>query len=168
MSEEERCDCLKAMVHEHLCSYVKKTTGIDANLTLLGERSHRHHDDLNSLERERKKQKVFNHCMEAKMLDLEGMIEGQADCIAELEEDVTILRSKKECKCKGVSVRNFMVFSKLLFPLFKPSLHSNSSLTISQLNEPHDTRTTKMITSIANMNTRPGNCYVYMIPPLSY
>ena len=33
------------------------------------------------------------------MLDLEGMIEGQADCIVELEEEVTILRSKKACTC---------------------------------------------------------------------
>ena len=40
---------------------------------------------------------------EAKMLDLEGTIEGQANHIMELEEEVTILRSKKECKCGGVA-----------------------------------------------------------------
>ena len=101
MSEEERHDRLEAMVHEHLQSYIKKTIGIDANLTLLGERSNHHCDELNSLERRRKKQEVFNRCMEAKMLDLEGMIEGQADHIAELEDEVTILRSRKECKCGG-------------------------------------------------------------------
>ena len=33
------------------------------------------------------------------MLDLEGTIEGQADRIAELEEEVTILRLKKACTC---------------------------------------------------------------------
>ena len=37
------------------------------------------------------------------MLDLEGMIEGQADCTAELEDEVAILRSRKECKCRGVA-----------------------------------------------------------------
>ena len=37
------------------------------------------------------------------MLDLEGTIEGQANCIAELEEEVTILRLKKECKCGGAT-----------------------------------------------------------------
>ena len=37
------------------------------------------------------------------MLDLEGTIEGQADRIAELEEEVTILRLRKECKCGGVA-----------------------------------------------------------------
>ena len=37
------------------------------------------------------------------MLDLEGTIEGQADHITELEEEVTILRSRKECKCGGVA-----------------------------------------------------------------
>ena len=103
MSEEERHDRLKAMDHEHLHSYVKKTTGIDANLTLLGERSNCHRDELNSLERRRKKQEAFNYCMEAKMLDLEGTIEGQADHIAELEDEVAILRSRKECKCRGVA-----------------------------------------------------------------
>ena len=103
MREEERQDCLETTVHEHLYSYVKKTTGIDADLTLLGERSNHHCDEFNSLERRRKKQEAFNCCMEAKMLDLEGMIEGQADRIAELEEEVTILRSKKECKYRGVA-----------------------------------------------------------------
>ena len=89
----------------YACStlYVKKTTGIDANLTLLGERSNCHHDKLNSLERRKKKQEAFNHHMEAKMLDLEGMIEGQADHIAELEDEVAILRLRKECKCGGVA-----------------------------------------------------------------
>ena len=95
--------CLEATVHEHLRSYIKKTTGIDADLTLLGERSNHHRDELNSLKRKKKKQEAFNRHMEAKMLDLEGTIEGQADCIAELEEEVTILRSKKECKCGGVA-----------------------------------------------------------------
>ena len=103
MREEERRDHLEATVHEHLCSYVKKTTGIDADLTLLGERSNCHCDELNSLERKRKKQEVFNCRMEARMLDLEGMIEGQANHIAELEEEVMILRSRKECKCGGVA-----------------------------------------------------------------
>ena len=50
MLEEERRDRLKAMVHEHLCLHVKKTTGIDADLTLLGERSYCHCDELNSLD----------------------------------------------------------------------------------------------------------------------
>ena len=99
MQEEERQDCLEATVHEHLHSYVKKTTGINADLTLLGERSNHHCDKLNSLKRGRKRQEAFNCCMEAKMLDLEGMIEGQADRIAELEDEVAILRSKRECKC---------------------------------------------------------------------
>ena len=99
MQEEERRDHLEATVHEHLCSYVKQTTGIDANLTLLGERSNHHHDELNSLERKKQKQEAFNCHMEAKMLDLEGMIEGQADCIAELEEEVIILRLRKTCTC---------------------------------------------------------------------
>ena len=36
------------------------------------------------------------------MLDLKGTIEGQADHIAELEDEVAILRSK-ECKCRGVA-----------------------------------------------------------------
>ena len=91
------------MVHEHLCLYVKKTTGIDADLTLLGERSNCHHDELNSLERRRKKQEVFNCRMEVKILDLEGTIEGQVDCIVELEDEVAILRSRKECKCGGIA-----------------------------------------------------------------
>ena len=103
MLEEERRDCLEAIIREHLCSYVKKTTGIDANLTLLGERSNCHCDELNSLERRRKKQEAFNHRMEAKMLDLEGMIEGQTDHITELEDEVAILRLRKECKCGGVA-----------------------------------------------------------------
>ena len=103
MLEEERRDHLEATVHEHLHSYVKKTTGINADLTLLGERSNHHCDKLNSLERRRKKQEAFNHHMETKMLDLEGTIEGQADCIAELEGEVAILRSRKECKCGGVA-----------------------------------------------------------------
>ena len=51
-------------------------TGINADLTLLGERSNCHRDKLNSLERRRKKQEAFNCHIEAKMLDLEGMIEG--------------------------------------------------------------------------------------------
>ena len=37
------------------------------------------------------------------MLNLEGTIEGQADCIAELEDKVAILRLRKECKCGGVA-----------------------------------------------------------------
>ena len=37
------------------------------------------------------------------MLDLEGTIEGQVDCIAELEDKVAILRSRKECKCGGMT-----------------------------------------------------------------
>ena len=99
MWEEERWDSLEATVHEHLCLYVKKTAGINADLTLLGERSNRHRDKLNSLERKRQKQEAFNCHMEAKMLELEGTIEGQADRIAELEEEVTILRSRKACTC---------------------------------------------------------------------
>ena len=83
--------------------YVKKTTGINTDLTLLGERSNHHHDKLNSLERRRKKQEAFNHRMEAKLLDLEGTIEGQVDHIAELEDEVAILRLRKECKCRGVA-----------------------------------------------------------------
>ena len=101
MQEEERQDHLEATVHEHICSYIKKTIRIDADLTLLGERSNCHRDKLNSLERGRKRQEAFNCHMEAKMLDLEGTIEGQANCIAELEDKVTILRSKKEYKCGG-------------------------------------------------------------------
>ena len=46
---------------------------------------------------------MFNHQMEAKMLDLEGTIKGQADHIVELEEEVTILRLRKECKCGGTA-----------------------------------------------------------------
>ena len=60
MWEEERWDRLEATVHKYLCLYVKKTTGIDADLTLLGERSNRHRDELNSLKRKRKKQEAFN------------------------------------------------------------------------------------------------------------
>ena len=60
MQEEERQDRLEATVHEHLHLYIKKTTGIDADLTLLGERSNRHRDELNSLKRKRKKQEAFN------------------------------------------------------------------------------------------------------------
>ena len=37
------------------------------------------------------------------MLDLEGTIEGQVDHIAELEEEVTIFRLRKERKCGGVA-----------------------------------------------------------------
>ena len=107
IQEEERQDCLEATVHKHLHSYIKKTTGIDADLTLLGERSNCHHDELNSLERKRQKQEVFNRCMEAKMLDLEGTIEGQADHITELEEEVTILRSRKACTCGERVVTTF-------------------------------------------------------------
>ena len=99
MREEERWDHLKAAVHEHLHSYIKKTTGINANLTLLGERSNCHCDELNSLKRKMQKQEAFNHHIEAKMLDLGGTIEGQADHIMKLEEEVTILRLRKACTC---------------------------------------------------------------------
>ena len=73
MQEEERQDRLEATVHKYLCSYIKKTTGIDTNLTLLRERSNRHCDELNSLERERKKQEAFNRCMEAVSAQFYGL-----------------------------------------------------------------------------------------------
>ena len=73
--------------------------GVDADLTLLGKQGDCYHEDITAIQREQKKQKVFNCWMEEKMQVMEGMIKDQAERIVALEEVVTIPQTKKVCKC---------------------------------------------------------------------
>ena len=99
LSEEERCDHLEAQLNKHLSMYVKKTRGVDADLTLLGKRADRQCSELNLLSRKEKRQEAFNRHMEERLESLESLTEEQSIKIVELEEAVAILRSRKACKC---------------------------------------------------------------------
>ena len=82
--------------------YIKKMSGVDADLVLLGERNDHHHEELNSLKRKQKRQERFNCQMEERMQVMEGTIEDQAERVVALEEEDAVLRMKKVCKCGKV------------------------------------------------------------------
>ena len=88
----------------HIQLHVKKMQGVDCDLEELDQCSHCHHSELDSIKREQSQQKEFNCCMEAKMLDLEGTIEAQGEEIIALEEEITVLKTRKACKCREMEV----------------------------------------------------------------
>ena len=73
MLEEERCERLKANTNVHIQMYIKKMRSVDADLILLGEQGNCHHEEINTIQREQKKQKAFNCQMEEKMWMMEGV-----------------------------------------------------------------------------------------------
>ena len=104
LAEEKRREVLEANTNVHINNTVRKMQEVDANFEEMEGSSRRHRKAMDSLEQKADRQAEFNCRMEAMMLDLQGTVEAQGDRIVELEEELSVLRSKKVCKCGETAV----------------------------------------------------------------
>ena len=83
----------------HIQSVIKKMQTVDDNTSRLEEKNDRRHAEVDSLRKKYQRMESVQDRMEERLSAMEGQLEGQAERIVELQEEIAVLRSKKECKC---------------------------------------------------------------------
>ena len=97
--EEERRERLEAHTNVHIQSVIKKMQTVDDNTSRLEEKNDRRRAEVDLLRKKYQQMETAQDCMEERLSAMEGQLKGQAERIVELQEEIAILRSKKECKC---------------------------------------------------------------------
>ena len=96
MKEEERRDRLEANTNIHIQHVIKKMAQVDSNMERLIKKNENHKVEIQHLGKE---QEVQSSCLEERLKVLEDLMEDQVMKIVGLEEEVTVLRSRKACTC---------------------------------------------------------------------
>ena len=99
MKEEERQDHLEANMNVHIQHVIKKMAQVDSNVEKLIRKNKNHKVEIQYLVMEQDKQEMQSSYLEERLKAMEDLMEDQAMKIIGLEEEVTILRSRKACTC---------------------------------------------------------------------
>ena len=96
---EERADRIEANLNVHLQSYTKNVGRIQDDFSRVVEKINTCDDRVDVHQQRHVDQESFNHAVLERMQEMEATIEGQAERIVLLEEEVATLCWRKACVC---------------------------------------------------------------------
>ena len=99
MKEEEKQDCLEANINVHIQHVVKKMAQVDSNIERLVRKNKNCKVEIQCLGKEQEAQEAQSSHLEERLKALEDLMEDQVMKIVGLEEEVTVLRSRRACTC---------------------------------------------------------------------
>ena len=90
---------MEANTNIHIQHVVKKMAQVNSNMERFVRKNENHKVEIQCLGKEQEVQEVQSSCLEERVKALEDLMEDQAMKIIGLEEEVTVLRSRKACMC---------------------------------------------------------------------
>ena len=115
LHNEERADRIEANLNVHLQSYAKNVGKIQDDFSRVVEKINTCDNGVDMHQQRHVDRESFNCAILERMQEMEATIEGQAERIVLLEEEVATFRWRKECKSLGAKgdVLNHYILSIL-------------------------------------------------------
>ena len=90
---------MEANTNIHIQHVIKKMAQVNSNIKRLVQKNNNCKVEIQCLGKEQEVDEVQSSCLEERLKALEDLMEDQAMKIVGLEEEVTVLRSRKACTC---------------------------------------------------------------------